>query len=425
MAPKLLILTQYFPPETGAAQNRLLQLAVQLKKLGIEVSVLTAMPNYPTMRIFNGYRNKFYHFEEISGIPVHRCWIYAGTSKSIIPRLFNYFSFVKTSFLTGLVKIKRQDFILCESPPLFLGISAWCLSKIKRAKLIFNVSDLWPESAEKLGLVTNKTLLGISTILEEFLYRHSVLVTGQTQGIVENISSRFPGKKVIWLKNGVVASEISQNLVDRNKWRSENGFRADDFLVIYAGIIGHAQGLEVIIKAAGLLSSRERIKFLLVGSGPVRDQLISLQKETGAGNVYFFDNRPKTEVIGMVSACDVSVIPLKKLDLFKGAIPSKIFENLALKKPLLLGVEGEAKEIFIDRGKAGLFFEPENAADLSEKVLILASDRNLAGEAGENGYTLLREQFNPIIIAGEFYQELLRFLPRKQPGCSNCADSEN
>jgi glycosyltransferase involved in cell wall biosynthesis len=411
MAIKLLILTQYFPPETGAAQNRLLQLATQLKRLDVEITVLTAMPNYPTMRIFDGYRNKWYHFEVLGGIPVHRCWIYSGTSKSIIPRLFNYFSFVKTSFLTGLFKIEKQDYIFCESPPLFLGISAWCLSKIKRAKLIFNVSDLWPESAEKLGLVTNKALLGISTILEEFLYRSSVLITGQTQGIVKNIANRFPDKRVLWLKNGVVAAEINQNLPDRETWRMENGFRSDDFLVIYAGIIGHAQGLEVIIKAAALLKTDSKIKFLLVGSGPVKDQLISLQQETGAGNVIFYPNRLKTEVLGMVNACNVSVIPLKKLDLFKGAIPSKIFENLALKKPILLGVEGEAKEIFIDQGNAGCFFEPENETDLADKVKFLAENPQYANEAGLNGHTLLAAQFDPVIIAREFFQALLRLQP--------------
>jgi glycosyltransferase involved in cell wall biosynthesis len=402
---KLLIITQYFPPETGAPQNRLLQLAKRLQKKGVEAIVLTAMPNYPKMRIFDGYRRKIYHFETIEGIPVHRCWIYAGTSKAILSRLMNYFSFVITSFVTGLVKTGRPDFIFCESPPLFLGISAWLLAKLKGSKLIFNVSDLWPESAEKLGLVTNRTLLRLSTWLEEFLYAHSVLISGQTQGIVKNISSRFPGKKVFWLKNGADAREINSIPVDPG-WRKKNGFTPDDFIFVYAGIIGHAQGLEVILQAAKILRHIAGIKFLLVGSGPMLDKLIAMKEENGLVNVIFLDNRPKNEVIGIIQSTDATIVPLRRLDLFKGAIPSKIFENLALRKPILLGVEGEAKEIFIDRGKAGWAFEPENPDDLADRILYLYENKSQLSLAGANGYQLLLNEFDLDVIASGFLQAM-------------------
>jgi len=396
-----LILTQYFSPETGAPQNRLLQLAKRLQKLGVNVVILTAMPNYPQMQVYQGYRGKFYCREEIEGIPVHRCWIYTGTSKAILPRLVNYFSFVITSFMVGLVKMKRQDFIMCESPPLFLGISAWLLSKVKRARMIFNVSDLWPESAEKLGLVTNSFLLRLSTMLEEFLYRHAIIVTGQTQGIVKNISGRFPAKTVHWLKNGVDIAELNSTPEDK-MWRTNNGFKETDFILLYAGIIGYAQGLEVILHAARLVENQSQIKFILLGSGPVRDQLISLKKELNLQNVFFLDNRPKHEVVPIIRAADAALIPLRKLDLFKGAIPSKIFENLALRKPVILGVEGEAKELIIDKGKAGWAFDPENAADLSDKISFLAVNRPLLIEAGNNGYDFLSREFNLDAVAAEF-----------------------
>ena len=363
--------------------------------------VLTAMPNYPQMRIYEGYRGKFYAYEEIEGIPVHRCWIYAGTSKSILPRLVNYFSFVKSSFVVGLFKCSRQDFIFCESPPLFLGITAWLLSLIKRAKLIFNVSDLWPESAEKLGLVTNPFLIKTSTILEEFLYRNSVMVTGQTQGIVENISGRFPAKRVHWLKNGVDLDELN-NIPADPLWRLNNGFQPDDFLLLYAGILGHAQGLEVILHAAKILENQPNVQFIMVGSGPVREQLMAMKKEMNLSNLHFFDNMPKREVIPVIRASDVALIPLRKLDLFKGAIPSKIFENLALRKPVLLGVEGEAKELIVEKGKAGWAFEPENAADLAAKIIYLAENRILLREAGDHGYDFLRQEFDLDKVALEF-----------------------
>ena len=246
---KLLILTQYFPPEVGAPQNRLFELAIRFQKKGVDMSVLTAMPNYPQMLIHKKYKNKLYHYEEMNGIKVYRSWIFISSRKGIIFRLLNYFSFVFSSAIIGLIKLNKFDYVLCESPPLFLGITGYFLSKIKRAKLIFNVSDLWPESAEKLGLVTNNFFLKSATFLEEFLYKKSYLITGQTQGIVKNISTRFPDKKVYWLPNGVDLDYYNAENTSTN-WRKKNNFHDNDFIVLYAGILGYAQGLEVIITAS-------------------------------------------------------------------------------------------------------------------------------------------------------------------------------
>jgi len=284
---KLLIHTQYFPPEVGAPQNRLFELALRLKKLGVEVTVLTAMPNYPAMEIHPEYKGKKYVFEEIEGLKVHRSSIYVTTSKSLVKRLLNYFSFVWTSYWAGRSKLEREyDFLLCESPPLFLGISAFLLSKAKKAKFIFNVSDLWPESAEKLGLVTNKFFLRMAQYLEEFLYKKAQLISGQTQGIVKNIKQRFPEKDLYWLPNGVDLSYYDPDKVT-SKWREENGFNQSDKLFLYAGIIGHAQGLEVILKAAKTLSSRSECKFILLGSGPCKKGASRIKKQVAIGQRNF------------------------------------------------------------------------------------------------------------------------------------------
>jgi glycosyltransferase involved in cell wall biosynthesis len=399
---KILILTQYFPPEVGAPQNRLYELAIRLKQKGAEITVLTAMPNYPQMQVHEAYKGKFYSYEEMNGLHVHRAWIYVSKSKGIVKRLLNYFSFVKTSFWIGWFKLGKFDYILCESPPLFLGITAYLFKKIKGAKLIFNVSDLWPESAEKLGLVTNKFFLKRATKLEEFLYRKSDLITGQTQGIVKDISTRFPDKKIYWLPNGVDLTYYNSDTVITN-WKNKNGFLQDDFIILYAGIIGHAQGLEVIVKAAEKLKLNSKIKFVLLGSGPEKEKLIHLKQELKTDNVLFFDAVTKKEMPEIVSASDVAVIPLKRLDLFKGAIPSKIFENLAMKKPILLGVEGEAKELFIDEGNCGLAFIPEDADDLAAKTLELYNNRDELKQLGENGYKYVEQKFTRDKIANEFW----------------------
>lgn len=403
---KLLILTQYFPPETGAPQNRLYELAVRLQQKGMDVSVLTAMPNYPQMKIYEGYTGKLYMQEVMNGIHIHRSWIYTTTSKGIFERLLNYFSFVISSFLAGCFKLGKFDYILCESPPLFLGKTAFALKKLKGAKLLFNVSDLWPESAERLGLVTNPLFLKMATQLENFLYRQSNLISGQTQGIVKNISSRFPTKKVYWLPNGVDLNYYKADTVSSD-WRQQNKFKADDFIVLYAGIIGHAQGLEVVIHAAARTKEIPRIKYVLVGSGPEKEKLMQLKDVLQTTNVFFFDAVGKTEMPGIISACSVSVVPLKKLDLFRGAIPSKIFENLAMKKPVLLGVEGEAKELFIKQGNTGLAFVPEDYFDLAEKTIQLYNDPTLVHQLGENGYNYVKEHFTRDKIATEFYNWII------------------
>ncbi len=404
---KLLILTQYFPPEVGAPQNRLFELAVLLQKEGVDITVLTAMPNYPSMEIHKEFVGKKYTFEEMGGLKVHRSSIYVSKSKSIVKRLQNYFSFVWSSYWVGKKKLEKEyDYIFCESPPLFLGISAYLLCKNKNAKLIFNVSDLWPESAEKLGLVTNKFFLKLATILEEFLYKKSVLITGQTQGIVENISGRFPNKKVYWLPNGVDLSLFNPDAINAN-WRKENGFSENDLLLLYAGIIGYAQGLDIILKAAEKTKSNAEVKYLLLGSGPEKERLMELKSNMDLENVFFLDLVPKSEMPNIVKAVDVALVPLKKLDLFLGAIPSKIFENLAMKKTLLLGVDGEARELFINQGKAGLYFEPENEEELVNKINQLNNNRNELILFGENGRNYVQEFFNRNKIAKEFTNELM------------------
>ncbi len=397
----ILFLTQYFPPEVGAPQNRLYELAERIQKNGNNVTILTAMPNYPRMEVRDEYKGRFYHEEQMGNLKVHRAYIFVRKSNSLLLRLLNYFSFVLTSVLVGIFKLKKQEYIFCESPPLFLGISALILCKLKKAKLIFNVSDLWPESAEKLGLIKNNFLLKSATLLEEYLYKNAEFITCQTNGILNNIGSRFPNKKVYLLKNGVDLKRFSRNDLSK-KWRTTNSFSDDDFLVFYGGIFGYAQGLEVVLYAADILKNNSSIKFILMGDGPERKKLHKLKNDLNLNNIFFFDPVPKNTIPEVIYSIDVGVIPLKDIELFRGAIPSKIFEIQALKKPILLGVEGEAYELFIKQGDGGLSFTPENYEDLAQKILSLYESPSLVRQLGENGYEYVKKNFNRDDIASEF-----------------------
>ena len=402
---KLLILTQYYPPEIGAPQNRLHELAIRLKAAGMEIDVLTALPNYPRMEIMNGYDNRKNRHEEIDGIPIHRSWIYVTKSKGIFSRLLIYFSFVWSSYWKGR-KMKKYDYLLVESPPLFLGYSAMALSKKLNAKLIFNVSDLWPESPEKLRIITNKIALNLAYKLEAKCYKQAFLITGQTQGIVDNIRARFPNIKVYWLPNGVDVSFYNPSQIQPGNFREKNGFSKEEILYFYGGIIGHAQGLEVILNAANLLRDSSSIQFVIQGSGPEKETLIALKQTLNLTNVHFLEPVSKKEMPAILKSIDVALVPLKNLTLFKGAIPSKVFEAMAMEIPLLLGVDGEARNHFIEKGKAGLFFQPENADELAKQALFLTENLVERLEMGKNARRYVTENFDREKIANDFMRQL-------------------
>ena len=352
------------------------------------------MPNYPKMEIFKDYKGLSYFEEFIDGIKIYRSKIYVSKSKGVLKRLLNYFSFVLSSIKQS-DKLSKTDYLICESPPLFLGISALYISKKLNSKLIFNVSDLWPESAEKLNIVNNKFFLNLAYKLERYLYKKSFLVTGQTQGIVASINKRFPNIPTLWLPNGIDKEvyEVSEN----KDWIKDYGLQ-EKSIYVYAGIIGYAQGLDVIIKAKSWLVNNEfelstKVAFVIIGDGPDKQRLVALNKELKT-NITFIPNTPKIEVIKMLKACNGYIVTLKKLDLFLGAIPSKIFDALALSKPILLGVDGEAKSLFIDQGQAGIYFEPENQKSLALGLAKLENNPSQASAYGKSGNVFANKNFD-------------------------------
>lgn len=402
---KILFLTQYCPPEVGAPQNRIFEFAKQLKKFGHEITILTAMPNYPKGEIFEGYRDKKIVKETIEGINIVRTGIYATKSKRFTKRLRNYLSFTWTSVARGTGNISNQDFIITESPPLFLGWSGYVLAKLKKAKFIFNVSDLWPESAIKLDVLHNKSMIKASTWLEEFCYRKADAVTCQTKGIVENIVGRgFNDNKIHLITNGV-DTELFNKDNRSEKLREEFGVK-DKFAVVYAGIHGIAQGLEVVINSAEILKGQNDIQFVFIGEGPEKPMLINMVKSKGLNNVTFLPMQSKKDMPSIIASMDATVVPLKRLDLFKGALPSKMFEALSSELPIVLAVEGEAEEL-INNANAGIVVEPENSEEIAKAILKLYEDRELRKQLGENGREYVKKYFSREAITRKLERILL------------------
>jgi len=401
----ILLLTQYFPPETGAPQNRIFSLAKHLQLNGFEISVVTANPSYPKSEFYAGYEHNSFNEETLDGIKVHRCPIYVSSSRGILSRLLNYFSFVFTSLYYCLFIVDKHDILICESPPLFLGITAVLVKWVKGSKLVFNVSDLWPKTAEELQIINNKFLLGLSYKLEKFLYKQSALVSGQTQGIVDDIKERFPKTPLHLVRNGIDPQQFSK-AGDRESYRNKFGFSEDYFVITYAGIIGHAQGFEVILDAAEILLNNKDIKFLLVGDGPVKNHLLEEKEKRNLSNIIFTPSIPREQMPDVIAGCDCYVTPLRKNNIFLGAIPSKVFEPLYYGKPAIMGVNGEAYKLFVEQGKCALHFEPENAKELSEKIILLKSNPELKNELGANGKKFVIEHFNRATIAKAFADKL-------------------
>lgn len=402
---KILFLTQYCPPEVGAPQNRIFEFAKQLKNFGHQVTILTAMPNYPKGEIFEEYKGKKIVKETFEGIDIVRTGIYATKSKDFTKRLRNYLSFTWTSVAKGTRQIENQDFIITESPPLFLGWSGYVLAKLKKAKFIFNVSDLWPESAVKLDVLHNEAMIKASTWLEEFCYKKAAAVTCQTQGIVDNIVERgFDSKKVHLITNGVDTEFFNRK--NRSEELRESLGIKDKFSVVYAGIHGIAQGLEVVIKAAEILKYEKNIHFIFIGEGPEKSMLKEMVKDKNLDNVTFLPMQSKKDMPQIIASMDATVVPLKKLDLFKGALPSKMFEALASELPIVLAVQGEAEEL-IKSAKAGIVVEPENEKEIAKAVLDLYADENLRRELGRNGRVYVKEHFSREAITRKLEKILL------------------
>lgn len=400
--PKLLIHTQYYPPEIGAPQARLSELASGLKKHGFDIIVLTAMPNYPKGCIFDGYgglRKK----ENRNDIPITRTYIYPTKKLGFFPRLLNYFSFVFSSIILGVWGLGKVDYIVTESPPLFLGISGFFLSRLKGAKWIFNVSDLWPESAVHLGVLKDGLFLSLANWLEAFCYRHAWLVTGQSHSILSNIKTRFPDVTTYHLSNGVNTSlfhpekfqkEINNQLAPNN-----------EIIAFYGGLHGLAQGLDQILYAAKELSSS--IKVVLIGDGPEKERLVKLAKDLLLEHVMFLDAVEKKKMPGILASVDICLIPLKVN--LPGAVPSKLYEAMASAKPVLMIAEGEAADI-VCKHQVGYVVKPGDISGIVAGINRLANDYKLRERLGKNG----REAAVKYFSREEIINKFAKFLEKDQ-----------
>jgi glycosyltransferase involved in cell wall biosynthesis len=405
---RILLLTQYFPPETGAAQNRVSDLAARLAAAGHEVVVLTALPSYPKGEIFDGYHGRFLVTEEQNGYRIVRIWAIVTNNKDFLRRILSYLSFAVFALIGGVFKVKKMDVLYVESPPLFLAVAGFLLGKLKQAKFVLNISDLWPDSAVALGMLRDARLIRWATRVEEGLYSRASLVTGQTRGIIDSIRRRCPRTTPLLLTNGVspeFLASVEVARAARERTREEFGF-GSRLIVAYTGVHGLAQGLETIICAAEILKEHENIQFLFLGDGPEKLRLQAMTTDKNLSNVRFLDTEPSWRMPEMLTAIDISLVPLKRHDLFRGALPSKLFEAMGAGVPVIVGIEGEARSL-VELSGGGLAVEPDNPAELARNVLLLHRDPALCSTLGARGRAYIHKFYNRKQIAQELEHSLL------------------
>jgi glycosyltransferase involved in cell wall biosynthesis len=361
---RILIVTQYFPPEMGAPQARLHELGVRLRDLGHEVTVLTAMPNYPTGRVFAGYRRRLRTEEGIDGMRVVRTWIWPSKSTRWLPRLWSYLTFAVSSVLLGSRDLGRHDAVLVESPPLFLVPSGLLIGRLARGRVIMNVSDIWPDILVRMGVPVNGVQLKLLEFLERAAYRGADAVAVTNPGAARQIEARFPGVETALISNGVDTRIFAPSMRSET-WRCRMGAPSDELLVGYAGLHGLAQGLEVVLEAAELLVG-EPVRFALIGDGPTKRALEEDARARSLTNITFLERVPKSEMPRVVASLDLALVPLRAR--LPGTMPSKIYEALACGVPVVVakGCEGE---ILVDEFGVGWTYEPLDGSELAKAIL--------------------------------------------------------
>lgn len=398
-----MFLTHYFPPEVGAPQSRLSELAKRMVGAGHRVVVVTGFPNYPTGIVPPEYRGRRMIDEEIDGVRVLRTPVYATPNKGFVRRILNHFSFAASSLLAAR-GVGAVDVIFVESPPLFIGFAALAYRRLKRAPFIFNVSDIWPESAVELGALRNRLAIRTAEAFEMHLYRKAARVSVVTPGMVDRLAARgVPRDKLFLLTNGVDTSLFHQTPPDAELARKLGMDGRTVFL--YAGTLGLAQGLDVVLEAAKL-TTNSKVLYVLAGEGAERDALMTKARTEQIENVLFLPNQPRSVMPALLNLAYATIVPLKRLDLFKAALPSKMFESMATERPIVASLWGEAA-VLVESAECGIVVEAENAPQIADAVVKLTADPELAKSLGANGRRYVEEHFDRKEIALRF-DRLLR-----------------
>lgn len=391
---KILFLTDNFPPEVNAPASRTYDHVCEWAKAGHDITVITCAPNFPKGEVYEGYKNKWYQVEFLGMIKVIRVWSYIAANKGFFKRTLDFISFSVTSFGAGL--FQKADIIIATSPQFFTALSGRTLSFWKRIPWIMEVRDLWPESVKTVGAMKDNAFIRYFEWEEKRCYKSAIKIVVVTDSFKRTLATKgVLEKKVEVVKNGA-NRELFKTMPKNVQLVKELGLEGKK-IIGYIGTHGMAHKLDFILHCAERMQGKNNYHFLLIGSGAEKQNLLKMKEELHLENVTMLDSVPKDKVSDYISILDLSLINLKRSDLFKTVIPSKIFENAGMEIPIIMGVEGEAQEI-IEKYRAGLCFEPENEKDFLEKINKMLTDTEFYAEC-KKGCKCLADDFDRTVLA--------------------------
>lgn len=407
----ILFLTDNFPPEVNAPATRTFEHTREWVRAGHQVTVITCAPNFPKGRIYKGYKNKLWQQEQVLGVRVIRVWTYMAANEGFLRRTLDYMSFMAASFFASLF-VRNVDVVIGTSPQFFTVCAAYMVGVIKRVPWVFELRDIWPESIRAIGLMQSSRALDALEWLEIFLYHRASAIISVTNAFRASLIRRgVDEKKIHVVTNGVDISHFTPCEKDVElvmRYGLEGKFVAG-----YIGTHGLAHALDTVLDAAKKLKesvqnvNQNRFKFILLGDGANKADLLDRAKVDGLDNVVFIDSVTKAEVVKYLSILDVSIIHLKKVELFNTVIPSKIFESMGMGIPILHGIQGESAAI-IEKEDVGLVFESENADALILGLLKLAEDQGLYRRIKANG-PIAALNYDRTILANKMLRVLENF----------------
>ncbi|HTC54989.1 MAG TPA: glycosyltransferase family 4 protein [Candidatus Sulfotelmatobacter sp.] len=418
---KILYVSQYFPPEMGAPSARAAELSRHWAAAGHDVTVLTGFPNHPTGVVPPEYQDKFRRLiahEQTDGVNVVRTWLLPFPNRKAYERMLNYSSFCASAATTGLF-LSRPDVVIASSPQMLVAVSGWWLAQWKRVPFVFEVRDLWPESLAAVGMSDGNSLLHRSLArIAGFLYRHAdrivVVAPAFEDYLVEHW--RVPREKISVIENGVETELFAPEPFSAEAAALRKELDAEGkFVVSYIGTMGMAHGLETIIAAAvQLQTTNPEIVFLMLGEGAEKEHIVALAQQRGLNNLRFVDQQPRERIPAYISASDVCLVPLKKTDLFKTVIPTKMLEFMSCARPVILGVDGQARAI-LEEARGGLVIEPENSDALVSAIRYLTANREAGLELGQNGRGYIVRKFSRSNTAEKYILVLKHLLNLSEP----------
>ena len=394
---KILYVSQYFPPEMGAPAARAAELSRHWARMGHQVTVLTGFPNHPTGVVPEEWRSRLHRLrytETVDGVSVVRTWLWPLPNRKAHERIRNYVSFSVSAAVSGL-DLQKPDVVIATSPQLLCALSGWWLAFWNRVPFIFEVRDLWPESLAAVGAGSEGTLLHRTLgAIAGFLYRRADRIVVVSPAFKDHLIRYWnvPAARISIVENGV---ETDLFYPDPAAMEVRKQLKAEDrFLICYIGTMGNAHGLQTLVAAAEeLQTALPSAMFLLIGEGAEKEQIVELAAARGLTNIRFLGQQPRERIAAYVSSADLCLVMLKKTELFKTVIPTKLLEYMACERPVIVAVDGQARKI-VEEAEAGVFVEPENSKALAKAILDLAEKPERRRQMGASGRRYIVNKFS-------------------------------